>query len=67
MARAIVGIGPRKCNGCEECVLSCPTEVLEMIDGKAVATSVANCLACRTCEEICPKGAITVSEIKGHH
>ena len=63
MAKAIINIDQDNCDGCEECVLSCPSEVLEIIDGKAVAVRVEDCVVCRTCEEICPKGAIKVLEV----
>jgi ferredoxin len=41
-----------KCNGDEECVDACPSEVFEM-----------ECLGCETCIEVCPEGAITVTEV----
>jgi len=63
MAKAIISIDQDNCDGCEECVLSCPSEVLEIIDGKAAAVRVEDCVVCRTCEEICPQEAITVSKM----
>ena len=63
MAKAIITIDQDKCDGCEECIISCPSEALEIIAGKAVAVHVDDCLVCRTCVEICPKRAITVSEL----
>jgi ferredoxin len=42
-----------KCNGDEECVDACPSEVFEMVE----------CLGCETCIEVCPEGAITVTEV----
>jgi NAD-dependent dihydropyrimidine dehydrogenase PreA subunit len=63
MTKGTVTIYQDKCNGCEECVLSCPAEVLEIIDGKTAAISGQDCLACRTCEQVCPNDAITISEV----
>ena len=64
MAKVKVIVDQDKCDGCEECVLSCPGEVLEMIDGKAVVVRVEDCQICKTCEEICPKKAIKVVELE---
>lgn len=63
MATARVTVDEDKCDGCEECVLSCSAEVLEIVDGRAAVVRVEDCLICRTCEEICPKQAITVLEV----
>jgi len=52
-----------KCSGCEECVGSCPAQVLEMQDGKSDPAHVDECLGCETCVEVCPESAITVTEI----
>ncbi|MBM4146687.1 MAG: 4Fe-4S dicluster domain-containing protein [Nitrospira sp.] len=45
-----------KCNGCEECLASCPVSAIEMKDGKASINEY--CEACMTCINICPEGAI---------
>ena len=50
------------CDGCEECVLSCTAEVLEMREGKAVTIRHEDCLVCRTCEQLCPTKAIICFE-----
>jgi len=52
-----------KCSGDEECVNACPSQVLEMVDGKAEPTEPDECLGCETCMEVCPEGAITVTEV----
>ena len=63
MAKVTVIVDQGKCDGCEECVFSCLGEVLEMIDGQVVVVRVEDCQVCGVCEEICPKKAITVSEV----
>lgn len=58
-----VSIDADKCEGCEECTTSCPADILEMEDGKAVvAGDPEDCLGCETCVEVCPNGAITLTE-----
>jgi NAD-dependent dihydropyrimidine dehydrogenase PreA subunit len=47
-----------KCKGAGECVSSCPGEVYELIDNKAVPEHINNCIECCTCVEVCPEGAI---------
>jgi NAD-dependent dihydropyrimidine dehydrogenase PreA subunit len=51
-----------KCEGCEECVDVCPTEVFEMVDGKSSPVNADECLGCESCIEVCEPGAITVEE-----
>ena len=37
--------------------------VFEMVDGKAEPVEADECLGCETCVEVCPEGAITVTEL----
>ncbi len=53
-------IDEEKCEGCEECVDTCPSEVLEMQNGKAVVINEDECLECESCVEVCEPGAITL-------
>jgi NAD-dependent dihydropyrimidine dehydrogenase PreA subunit len=62
VAKVKITINHDKCNGCEECVLSCPGETLEIINGRTVVARPEDCIICRTCEQICPENAIIVSE-----
>ena len=51
------------CNGCGLCVKVCPSDTIEMKDGKAVATG-EHSLGCDHCAAICPTGAIKVGFVE---
>ena len=55
-------IDEEKCKGCGECVETCPAEVLELQDEKAVVVNPDDCLECGSCVEVCEEGAITLEE-----
>lgn len=48
-----------KCNACEECVESCPTEVISMVDGVAWVNP-EECIDCEACVDACPEEAISM-------
>jgi NAD-dependent dihydropyrimidine dehydrogenase PreA subunit len=50
-----------KCLGIGECASSCPGEVYDLIDGKAVPERIQDCIECCTCVEVCPEKAISHS------
>uniref|UniRef100_A0A7C2EJ36 4Fe-4S dicluster domain-containing protein n=1 Tax=Ammonifex degensii TaxID=42838 RepID=A0A7C2EJ36_9THEO len=52
-----------KCEGCGECVESCPAGILVMENGKVNITDPMACEGCETCVSICPNGAVTVREV----
>jgi len=57
-------IDQEKCTGCGLCVEVCSDSVIELIDGKAVAThkgSVFGCIGCGQCMAVCPEGAVSVT------
>ncbi|AEG16974.1 MULTISPECIES: ATP-binding protein [Desulfofundulus] len=58
----VVTVDRDKCEGCGECVDSCPGSVLEMKDGKAFVVNSDDCLGCETCVSVCPSGAVTLEE-----
>ncbi len=58
-----VTIDKDKCTGCEECVDVCPSDVLEIVDGKSEVVEPEECLGCESCLEVCEAEAITVEEV----
>lgn len=46
------------CSGHGECVESCPGEVYELQDDKAVPVAIDGCVECCTCVSVCPEEAI---------
>lgn len=53
-------VNSEKCNGCEECISSCPANAIGMKDGKAFIHEF--CEACMLCISVCPEGAIIETE-----
>jgi NAD-dependent dihydropyrimidine dehydrogenase PreA subunit len=51
------------CDGCGDCVRSCPTDVLRTDDAakKVVIAYPDDCQACYLCQDDCPQHCITVS------
>ncbi len=47
-----------KCQGHAECVDVCPTDVYELVEGKAIAPRIDECIECCACVEACPVNAI---------
>ncbi|MGD2207673.1 MAG: 4Fe-4S binding protein, partial [Anaerolineae bacterium] len=58
---AVAEVDPEKCSGCGECILACPYNAIERVEGKA-QVNVALCKGCGTCVGACLAKAIT-----GHH
>ncbi len=72
-----VQIDASKCAGpfeCGRCLKSCPSSAFITYPNERVKGAVCNewnivaddtsCWGCGVCTEVCPKGAITISEIK---
>lgn len=59
----LVSVDVEKCEGCEECVNTCPEEVFQMTDGKADPYQWSECVFCETCLSVCPTSAITITEM----
>jgi NAD-dependent dihydropyrimidine dehydrogenase PreA subunit len=47
-----------KCKGHGDCADSCPAEVYEIDNDKAVPVNINDCVECCTCVEVCPEDAI---------
>ncbi|MEN2974341.1 MAG: 4Fe-4S binding protein [Candidatus Caldarchaeales archaeon] len=58
----MVSVDKGKCTGDSECVTICPVSVFELQNGKAEPVNQNLCIGCRSCEAVCPTGAITVTE-----
>lgn len=50
-----------KCIGCGGCVTECPTEALDIVDGRAVVDP-KKCTSCGACTEVCPANALALPE-----
>ena len=50
-----------KCIGCGACVVECPVEALDLVDGLAVVDS-AKCIDCGKCVSICPGDALSLPD-----
>jgi electron transfer flavoprotein alpha subunit len=57
-----VVVNLEKCQGCEECLKSCPFEAIVMKEGKAYINEY--CQSCMACITVCPEGAIMEVERK---
>lgn len=49
-----------KCQGCEECLSSCPFDAIVIKEGKAFINEY--CQVCMACLSVCPEGAIIETE-----
>lgn len=57
-----VKVDAGKCNGDGACIDSCPVDVYELKDGKAVAVNAGECVGCESCVEACETDAIIITE-----
>ncbi len=58
MSLAIPEVDRDKCTGSGNCVEQCPTDAVEMVEGKAMIVRPEDCNYCTECEAVCPSGAI---------
>ncbi len=47
-----------KCKGAGECVTACPVQIFELVNGKAVAKNIGECIECCACVNACPYTAV---------
>ncbi len=64
----VVTVDVAKCEGCGDCVDTCPNELLAMAEegGKKYAMYKGDpdeCIGCYACESGCEEGAITITEL----
>ncbi|OEF98683.1 hypothetical protein BHF68_03210 [Desulfuribacillus alkaliarsenatis] len=52
------------CKQCGICVHLCPKAVLELRDGKLLASKEEKCIQCMMCQNHCPDFAIEIKEEK---
>jgi len=53
----MVKVDASKCNGCCECIGTCPVDGIRLVNGKAEANE--QCIECGACIGICPAQAIS--------
>ncbi len=59
----LVSINTEECVGCGQCAESCPSQIIEMVEGKAEVTGdAAECLGCQSCVIVCTIEGVTVEE-----
>jgi ferredoxin len=58
----LVYVDKDRCDGCEECIKICPTDVFE-VHHKCDPVRPQNCLGCQTCVAVCKPDAIILTEI----
>lgn len=56
------------CEGCGDCITTCPTELLALVEDGATKYAIYkgdpdDCIGCFSCESTCPNGSITITEI----
>ena len=54
-------VDPSLCEGCEECLDSCPVEAITM-QGEHAVVDPEECTECQACVDPCPTDAITIDE-----
>lgn len=59
-------IDEKACRGCRLCLDVCPTNCFSFDEGtqKSVVAHLGNCIACMSCDYLCPSGAISH---RNHH
>ena len=60
--RQMIEIDEENCDGCGECVISCPEGALKVIDGKAKVVKESFCDGLGACMGECPQGALSIKE-----
>lgn len=53
-------INDDRCIGCEACIDTCPTEVLDLVDHKVRVSRFSDCVQCEQCANACPTQALVM-------
>lgn len=62
MSAVLVEVLTDRCAGCQECLIRCPVEAIDLdVDRYVVTVDGARCVGCRQCERVCPFDAIVVA------
>lgn len=61
---AQVSIVERGCRSCELCIDTCPVDVFEQENDKAVVKREQDCIGCLSCFYVCPSQCIDVSDVE---
>lgn len=60
----IITVDESTCEGCGDCVNTCPNEMFEVVDGKAQTVgNPDDCIGCESCVAVCSTGSITLQEM----
>jgi Fe-S-cluster-containing hydrogenase component 2 len=54
-------VDPENCDGCAACKDACPSDAIDMVDGKAVVKD-DDCIDCNACVDACTTGAMKPAE-----
>ena len=60
--RMIIAVDVERCIGCGKCVNSCPTNALEIVEGKAHLKDERICDGFGSCIAVCPANALYIEE-----
>jgi ferredoxin len=53
-------VNTSKCDGCGECLSSCPLDAIVLNDDGKAVIDCEICGECGTCIDVCPRDAITL-------
>ena len=54
-------VDPEKCDACEACVDTCPTDSISIM-GESAVVNEDDCIDCEACVDACPNDAISMDD-----